>query len=41
VTSQRHPTGIIRQAWAQVAVTHGQPVVFYDEDVVAGGGWID
>ena len=25
----------------QIAVTPGQAVVFYDEDVVAGGGWID
>jgi tRNA-specific 2-thiouridylase len=26
---------------AQPAVTPGQAVVFYDEDVVVGGGWID
>jgi tRNA-specific 2-thiouridylase len=25
----------------QIAVTPGQAVVFYDGDVVAGGGWID
>ena len=25
----------------QIAVTPGQAVVFYDEDVVVGGGWID
>jgi tRNA U34 2-thiouridine synthase MnmA/TrmU len=24
-----------------VAVTPGQAVVFYDGDVVVGGGWID
>jgi tRNA-specific 2-thiouridylase len=25
----------------QIAVTPGQAVVFYDNDVVVGGGWID
>jgi tRNA-specific 2-thiouridylase len=25
----------------QVAITPGQAVVFYDEEVVVGGGWID
>ncbi len=25
----------------QIAVTPGQAVVFYDEDTVVGGGWID
>jgi tRNA-specific 2-thiouridylase len=25
----------------QIAVTPGQAVVFYDGDVVVGGGWID
>ena len=25
----------------QAAVTPGQAVVFYDEDVVVGGGWIE
>jgi tRNA-specific 2-thiouridylase len=25
----------------QLAMTPGQAVVFYDEDLVVGGGWID
>jgi tRNA-specific 2-thiouridylase len=25
----------------QIAVTPGQAVVFYDEETVVGGGWID
>lgn len=43
-TENAHPTGHrVRVEFdePQRAITPGQAVVFYDEDVVIGGGWID
>jgi len=31
---------LVKFAQPEYAVTPGQAVVFYDEDIVLGGGWI-
>ena len=50
IATRRRPPRSARSATAraevvfdapQIAVTPGQAVVFYDGDVVVGGGWID
>ncbi|HJO37126.1 MAG: tRNA 2-thiouridine(34) synthase MnmA [Vicinamibacterales bacterium] len=41
VTAGAGQTATVRFDEPQIAVTPGQAVVFYDEDEVIGGGWID
>jgi tRNA-specific 2-thiouridylase len=40
LTPQENGTALVQLHVAQKAVTPGQAAVFYDADVVIGGGWI-